>query len=94
MPSTEPKARQPRGEQTGGEPEASGGPKMQATLVPSGVVEVAPLQVDDSPLGTRHDVPKVRGSTAFRWGKGNSYTRKKMMGRKRMVDYMGSNSDD
>lgn len=49
-----------QGEKTMGEP------KVQTTLVPSGVVAVAPLQIDDSHLEMRHDVHGVRGSVAFR----------------------------
>lgn len=67
MPSTEPEAEQageeqtmeePKtsGEQTIGKLETRGEPEVYTTLVPSGVVTVAPLHVDDSPLGTRHDV--------------------------------------
>lgn len=39
-------------------------------LVPSGVVEVIPLQVDDSPLKPKQSASGALGTKASRWGKG------------------------
>lgn len=46
-PTGEPKV---GGEKTTREPETGKELEVQTTLVPSGMVEVAPLQIDDSPL--------------------------------------------
>lgn len=49
--------------------------EVHMELVPSGVVEVTPLQVDDSPLGVRPDVLGVRGTMGSHWDKGYSRRR-------------------
>lgn len=88
------------GEQTMGEPETSGEPEVQKTLVPSSVVEVTPLQIDDSPLRPRQSASGARsavvpeGEAKVQFRAGYSYSRKKKMGRKEMVDYVGSSLDD
>lgn len=53
-------------------------PEMHMGLVSSGIVEVTPLRVDDSPLGTEPNVPGVRGTTVFYSRKGHSYSRKRV----------------
>lgn len=64
-------------------------------LVSSGVVEVAPLQVDDSPLMLRQNALGAPSTEASSWGKGYSYSgRWKMMGRKGTVEYVGSSSEE
>lgn len=70
--------------------------EMHMELVPSGVVEVTPLRVDDSPLGTKPDASGVYGTEASCWGKGHSYSRKrvKQRGRKGTVEYVGSSSNE
>lgn len=71
-------------------------PEMHIRLVPSGIVEMTPLWVDDSPLGMRPDVLEVHGTAAFRWHKGHSYSRKrvKQRARKGTVEYVNSGADD
>lgn len=79
--------------ETGREPEVyTEMPKMHIELVPSGVVEVTPLRVDDSSLRTRPDALGVRGTASSPWGKG--YSRKKMMGKKGTVEFVGSSTEE
>lgn len=108
QPAMEPDIKQPieepevGGEQTAKESETSEGPGVQTEvpgvhieLVPSGVVEATPLQVDDSPLRPKPSASEAPGTEASRWGKGKSYTRRrKMMGWKGTVDFVGSSSEE
>lgn len=101
-PVREPEVEQPEREQPVGESKARGEPRVSTEvpevhmeLVSSGVVEVAPLHVDNSPLMLGQSASGAPGTEASRWGKGHSYSRRrKMMGRKGTMDYMGSSSEE
>lgn len=84
MPYVELEVEQPWGEQTGEEQpkreQDTREHKVQTVLVSGGVVEVAPLQIDDNPLLTvwsHADVPP-HGDDRVRYGAGHSYSRKRV----------------
>lgn len=76
-------------------------PKLHMELVPSGVVEVTPLQVDNSHLRPRqsvsraHDAVVPQGEARVRFRDENSYSRKgKKRAKNGTMEFVGSNSDD
>lgn len=81
-----------------GEPETGGKPEVHTTLVSSGVVSVAPLQIDGSPLQTvsKRAIVPPHGDDRVQYGAGHSYSRKRLKkkAKKGTVDYVGNNSND
>lgn len=63
--------------------------------MPSGVMSVAPLQVDDSPR-PRHGLTKPLGDERVRFGAGHSYIRKrfKQRARKGTLEFVCSNLNE
>lgn len=63
--------------------------------MPSGVVQVAPLQVDDSPR-PRHGLTEPLRDKQVRFGAGHSYIRKrfKQRVRKGTMEFVGRSSDE